>query len=154
MSRKPPKDLDLDLNLDMTSQVSIAIHSLIGFVFTGEDGGYRIPINTMKEMQREAGFWFYSRQKALSFHTLDSFTLLSLFWFLWFFQTYLKPLATPQNCVCTLTDKQWTCALPSIEIVQLATWLCPKVVWWLRSEQLHSHLKHLPCGSHGHLGRL
>ena len=76
MSRKPPKDLNLDLDLDMTSQVSIAIHSLIGFVYTGEDGGYIIPINTMKEMQREVGFWFYSRQKALSFHTLDSFTLL------------------------------------------------------------------------------
>ena len=56
--------------------------------------------------------------------------------------------------MCALTDKQWTCALQSIEIVQLATWLRPKVVWWLRSAQLHSHPKHLPRGSHGHLGCL
>ena len=60
--------------MDMASQVSTAIHSI------GEDGGYKIPINIMKEMQTEVGLWFFSRQNALSFHILDrlhtSITLL------------------------------------------------------------------------------
>ena len=57
-------------------------------------------------------------------------------------------------CVCELVDKQWTSVVQSTDIVQPMTWLHPKVAWWLRGARLHFYPKHLPCGSHGHLGCL
>ena len=85
----------------MTSHVSNAILLLIRFVFVDEECVYRISINIMNEMEKKDGNLVFLKEKLslfiqrLGFNKVHT-SCISRF----FFNPYLKPLATPHNCVC------------------------------------------------------
>ena len=130
----------------MTSHVSNAILSLIRFVFVDEECVYRISINIMNEMEKKDGHLVFLKEKLslliqrLGFNKVHTSCISGFF-----FNPYLKSLATPHNCVCVcrhMCNRQ----VHSRVLTLCNSW--PSCPLRPRGAHLHSHPKYLLCGSH------
>ena len=102
--------------------------------------------------------WFFSKEKALPFHTkkllhfLGPLRVFIVWWLL--ILSPLPCLIALCVCVCARCKKSsdW-CNLLSTEIVQLATYLHPKVARWSRGAHLHSQTNTCHVDYASNLGR-
>ena len=130
----------------MASHFFNAILSFTRFVFVDGERIYRISINTIKKMEKKDGNLFFLKEKLslfiqrLDFNNLNTSCISRVCsTLIWSLLPYLTTLCV-FVCVCVLADVQWTGQ--STEIVQLVTWLPPKVARWLWGAWLYSYPKY------------